>query len=69
MVRGIYLDTLSSGMKARIDPAYRLTKRRRPAEMIGISRGGGDLSRYLSSLRLVTRRKPLDGLRVRVTEF
>ncbi|MFQ6122822.1 MAG: hypothetical protein ACE5LA_07195 [Dehalococcoidales bacterium] len=65
----IYLDNLSSGMRARIDPAYRLAKHNVMAEIIGISWGGGDSSRYRSSLRPVTRRKPLDGLKIKITEF
>lgn len=64
-----YLDSLSPGMRARIDPAYRFTKQRKLAEIIGISRGGVDLFKHRSSLQPVTRRKPLGDLKIRITEF
>ena len=64
-----YLDALSTGMRARIDPAYRLTRQRRLTEIIDVSQGGVDSLEFLNSLRPVTVRKSLDGLKVRITEF
>jgi len=58
MAKPIYLDSLSSGMRARIDPAYRITKQRKLTEIIGISRGWVDSFKHRSSLRPVTRRNP-----------
>ena len=62
-------DTLSTGMRARIDPAYRLARQRRLAEIVVIYRDGLDSSEHHSSLHPAARRKSLDELKLRVTEF
>jgi len=69
MVRAIYFETLSSGMRARIDPASRLTKKHKLVEIVGISRGGVGSTEHNSPLRLITRRKPLAGLKIRITDY
>ena len=69
MATTIHLDALSSGMRARIDPASRLTKKRKRAEIIGISQGGVGSTEHNSLLRRITSRKPLAGLKIRITDY
>jgi len=69
MATTIHLDALSSGMRARIDPASRLTKKRKRAEIIGISQGGVGSAEHNSLLRRITSRKPLAGLKIRITDY
>jgi len=64
-----YLDTLSTGMRVRIDPAYRLTKQRGLAEIVVISRDRLDSSEHHSSLQPAAMRKSLDELKLRITKF
>ena len=65
----IHLDNLSSGMRARIDPASRLTRKHKLAEIIGISGGGVDSTEHRSPLHRITKRKPLAGLKIRITDY
>ena len=69
MVTSIYLDALSSGMRARLDPAYRFTKQHKPAGLSSSSHGGPDLSGYRSSSPSATTRKPLGHLKARIAAF
>ena len=64
-----YLDTLSTGMRVRIDPAYRLTRQRRLAGAVVISRDGLGSSGQHSSLQPATIRRSLDELKLRITKF
>ena len=64
-----YMYNLSTGMKARIDPAYRLTRQRRLAEVAVISQDRLDSSGQHSSLQPAIRRRSLDELKLRITEF
>ena len=64
-----YLDTLSTGMRVRIDPAYRLTRQRRLAEIVVISRDVLGSSGQHSSLQPTAMRKSLDELKLRIAEF
>ncbi|MFC1916045.1 hypothetical protein ACFLW4_05065 [Chloroflexota bacterium] len=69
MVRKIYLDSLSSGMMARLDPAFRLSARRSQAELIGITHHGLGLLERHSPLSPVVRRKPLADLKLRFIDY
>ena len=64
-----YLDTLSTGMRVRIDPAYRLTRQRRLAEIVVISQDRLDSSEHHSSPHPAAMRKSLDELKLRIAEF
>jgi len=65
MVREIYLDSLSSGMMARLDPASRLSARRSQAELIGVPHHGLGLLERRSPLSPVVRRKPQADLKLK----
>ena len=69
MVREIYLDSLSSGMMARLDPASRLSARRSQAELIGVPHHDLGWLKRRSPLSPVVRRKPLADLKLRFLDY
>ena len=69
MITATYLDTLSSGMRARLDPTSRLSPRRRLFDVIGIAHHGVASLERRSPLSSVTRRNPFNDLKIRVTEY
>jgi len=69
MVMRIYFEDLSPGMRAKIDPASRLSPRNRLAGILGIYRHSVLSLERNSTLSLATRQKPFNGLKVRVTQY
>ena len=62
-----YLDTLSPGMKARIDPTSRLLTRREPAYMIYLPQKDINLRTSNRTLWPITRQKLYGDLKIRTT--
>ncbi len=62
-----YLDALSSGMKARIDPTSRLLARREPAYMVYIPPKDVSLLQSNRTLWPITRQKLYGDLKIRTS--
>jgi len=65
MATTTYLDSLSPGMKARLDPTTRLTKRQKPAYVFYISKDDAEMLQSKNGLRTITRRGKPGELKIR----
>ena len=73
MATTTYLDSLSPGMKARLDPTTRLTKRQKPAHVFYVDKdvNKDDVGMLPSKngLRTITRRRKPGELKIRVAVY
>jgi hypothetical protein len=69
MATTTYLDSLSSGMKARLDPTTRLTKRQKPAHVFYISKDDAEMLQSKNGLWTTTRRRKPGELKIRVAVY
>jgi hypothetical protein len=69
MATTTYLDSLSSGMKARLDPTTRLTKRQKPAHVFYVSKDDAEMLPSKNGLWTITRRRKPGELKIRVAVY
>ena len=69
MATTTYLDSLSPGMKARLDPTTRLAARQKPAHVFYVSRAGDEMPPPKNSLLTISRHRRPGELRIRAAVY
>ena len=69
MLTRSYLDALSPGMRAKLDPISRIAGEPRPEKLSSVLKNGSDTARLKNSLWPIERYKKRAESRTRVTAF
>ena len=65
MATTTYLDSLSPGMKARLDPTTRLAKRQKPVHVFYVSKDDTEMLQPKNGLTTITRHRKPGELKIR----
>jgi hypothetical protein len=65
MATTTYLDSLSPGMKARLDPTTRLTKQQKPVHVFYLHKDDAEMLQSKNGLTTITRRGKPGELKIR----